>query len=182
MARGAYGKHFTPEQRHRAIELCLRAIESGWSITRFCRLAGVPKGTMNHWLTEDSVFDRYRRAREVQAMLLPDMATDIVRRVIHGVQVKREVNGKEVLVREFLDPKAAKVGLSHIEFRLMREHKARMYANDRQLTVKRDIDDLSDREVVARYEELERKALEARQQMQQIEGTARDVTKEPSDG
>lgn len=185
MARGPYGKQFTPEQRNRAVELCLWSVRAGWPISRFCRLSGVPKATINLWLTADENFDRYRRAKESQAMQLPDMAMDVVRRVIDGVLVEEDqvVDGQVVKVkrRHFLDPKAGKVALSHFEFRLMREHKARMYANDRQLTVKRDIDDLTDREVIARFEELRRRAIEANAQLNQIEGVARDVTEEPSD-
>lgn len=138
------GKRYDPEFKSRAIELCLRAIRAEWSIARFARRAGVPKGTMMEWLSEDAVFDRYKRAMEVKALALPDKAIDVVNRIIHG---KAVYNAKgELTGREFLDPKAGRVALQHYEFRMMREIKS-MYQPSKTVEHKRRLEDLSDEEV-----------------------------------
>lgn len=163
MARGAYGPNYTPEFRSRAVDVALRAIIAGWSIARVARWSKVRRVTLLGWLSSDEYFDRYKRAMEAKALDIPELHTNIVHRVINGT----------------IEPKAAGVALRSLEFRMMREIK-RIYTPQLDVHAKRDIDDLTDREVIERYEALKQAALS--QAQQQIEGVARDVTEEPSDG
>lgn len=160
--RGAYGPNYTAEYRARAVNVALQAIVFGWSIARVAKLSGIKRVTLLSWLSSDEYFDRYKRAMEAKALDIPSWHLDIVKRVIDGK----------------IEPAVAGVALRSLEFRMMREIK-RIYTPQLDVHAKRQIDDLTDREVVARFEELERKAIEARQQ--QIEGTARDVTEDEPD-
>ena len=66
---------YTPERKERILDLFFKAIAMDWSTQKFARLSKVPGSTINTWLLEDGVFDRYRRAMERKAFGLPHRPT-----------------------------------------------------------------------------------------------------------
>lgn len=140
MARGKY-KTYSPEWKSRAIELCLHAIKLGWSVARFCRWAGVSRVTMLDWLSDDTNFDRYRRAMETKALDIPALHMSVIDRVISGK----------------IEPAVAGVALRSLEFRMMREIK-RMYEPTQKVEHKHSIASWTDAEIDAEYERLQQAA------------------------
>lgn len=130
-------RSYTTEFRQRAIELVLYAIIWGWSVKRFSRIAKIPKVTLLTWLSDDLVFDRYKRAQEIKALDLPSMAMEIVHEMRKGD----------------LDSAIGSRILKHLEFRMMREIKA-IYRTETQVNHKHSLEDMSDSEVDAKFEEL----------------------------
>lgn len=157
--RGPYSRYtkYTPEQRARAIDLACRAVSRGWSMARFCRRSGVGQGTLLEWLSaDDDAFERYAHAMASKAMLIPDLAMNVVEYVLNGRAVLRpdpDRPGEFVRVVEKLEPKAAGVVLRHLEFRMQREIK-KIYEPTRTVKHKHSLDDMPDQEVERRYNEL----------------------------
>lgn len=159
MGRGFY-RSYSPEFKERAIKLCLHAIKLGWSVNRFCRWARMSKVTMMDWLSDDQYFDQYRRAMEAKAVDFPALHADVVKRVIEGK----------------INPAAAGVALRSIEFRMMREIK-RMYEPTKKIEHKHTVQTMSDSEIEARFEELQRE----QQARLTIDGQSRLVPPKVSD-
>lgn len=155
-------KNYPPEIKERAIELCIRSIKLGWSVARFSRMSGIWRTTLLDWLSTDDVFDRYRRAMEQKALEIPMLHMDVIKRVIEGKLVKDPKTGK--VRREFLDPKAARVAMQGLEFRMMREIKKIYEPTSRhQHDHKHDLSDVSDHELEAQKNALIEKEIAARQ-------------------
>lgn len=154
-------KRTAAERKAKAIELILVAIASGWTIKRFALHAHIAKGTLLRWLAEDTIQPRFIRAMQAKALALPDEASEIVRRMIDGRRViKRDESGELIknpdgsfaFEIEYLDPKAGRAALSHIEFRMMREIKAGYQANIVHTVT--DARQLSDEQLDQKFDEL----------------------------
>lgn len=150
-------RRFTAEQKQRIMDLLFKAIAMGWSVQRFCRLASVARATVGTWITEDAYFDRYRRAMADKALSLPDKADDVVRRLINPSPAVVDDEGKVIKPSDKLEAKEAGVALRHYEFRLMREFKGGVYAQQVNHNHKH-VHEMTDDEIEQRYEELAAKA------------------------
>lgn len=144
-------KNYPAEFRERAISLCLDAIVGGWSVAKFAKLAKIPRITVLSWLQSDMVFDRYKRAMEQKALDFPVIHSDLIKWVIEGRPVRDPKTGE--IKYQPLDPKAARVAMQGLEFRMMREIKA-IYRTETQVNHKHSLEDMSDSEVDAKFEEL----------------------------
>jgi hypothetical protein len=152
---------YTPERRERALNLAMRAISRGWSLARFARWSRVPKGTLLEWIgADDATFDRYMRAQSTKAAMIPDMAMDVVDRVLNGRAVTRMVDGKAETRIEYLDPKAARVALTHFEFRMQRELKRGYGPPVREHNHIHRLENMSDGQIDERIEELKGELIE----------------------
>lgn len=147
--RKRYQRSYTPEFKARVIEVCLRAVKFGWSVQKFAKRAGIPRVTVLDWLSEDGVFEQYRRAMETKALEIPSIHFDVIKKVIRGE----------------IDAKAGRAAMMGLEFRMMREIK-KIYEPSSRHTHdhKHAIEEMSEAELRDRAQEIINRAIEQRAQ------------------